>query len=167
MKINQTKRNSYRESFVYWMFAKVTPLHNKLCGDRNSWNLSPDDFLNYPEGSLGNELGKFYRSQNFEPISKAERHDVFHVLLGYSTNVIDEGSMQFFLWGNGKISIFTLGAAIGTAILFPNRFEKYQTAFMRGKQAVNISKWNFKNLLKEDTSKLKSLIFKDNSHEKT
>ena len=152
------KKLSFREKLVLWMLEKSAPLHYHFCSKRKTWNLNSDDLLNFPKGTLGNELGLFYKSQNFEPIPKAERHDVFHVLLDYTTGVIDEAAMQFFLLGNGKISVFTFGTAIISTIFFPTKWSLYKKAFIKGKTATDISKWNFKDLLSEDLEKLKRSI---------
>jgi len=108
IEINYQSENSYRGKAVFWLLEKGVPIHSKLNANRVAWNLSSDDFLKFTPGSLGNTLGQFYKSQQFEPIPKAERHDVFHVLFDFSTNVIDEAAMQFFLWGNGKPSFLQL-----------------------------------------------------------
>jgi ubiquinone biosynthesis protein Coq4 len=160
--VNANKNHSVRERLVLWILEKGAPIHYHFCSKRKAWNLDSNDLISFPEGSLGNELGKFYKKQHFEPIPKAERHDVFHVLLGYSTNVIDEAAMQFFLWGNGKASLYTIGTAIISAVLFPVKKEMYKEAFLKGKRSTNISNWNFKELLQEDCDKLKRLIFKTN-----
>lgn len=162
IEINYQSENSYRGKAVLWLLEKGIPIHAKLNTHRVAWNLSSDDFLKFNAGSLGNALGQFYKSQHFEPIPKAERHDVFHVLFGYSTNVIDEAAMQFFLWGNGKPSFFTVGTCIITTVLFPNRFQEFKAAYQKGKQSTSIREWNFKALLNEDLQILKNRVFTKN-----
>ena len=162
IEINYQSENSYRGKAVLWLLEKGVPIHARLNPNRIAWNLSPDDFLKFEPGSLGNTLGQFYKSQRFEPIPKAERHDVFHVLFGFSTNVIDEACMQFFLWGNGKPSFFTVGTCIITSILFPNHFQEFKAAYQKGQQATPIRDWNFKALLNEDLQTLKNRVFTKN-----
>lgn len=162
IEINYQSENSYRGKAVLWLLEKGVPIHAKLNAQRVAWNLSSDDFLKFNSGSLGNALGQFYKSQQFEPIPKAERHDVFHVLFDYSTNVIDEAAMQFFLWGNGKSSFFTVGTCLITAVLFPNQFQVFKAAYQKGKQATSIRDWNFKDLLNVDIQVLKNRIFTKN-----
>ena len=116
--------------------------------------------LKFPIGTLGNTLGKFYQKQHFEPIPKAERHDVFHVLLGYSTNVTDEAALQFFLLGNGKPSFLTIGTCIITSVLFPFQINYFIKSYKKGKQAHSISNWDFKKLLYLNTEYLQAIIFK-------
>lgn len=159
IEINYQSETSIRAKLVLWLLEKGVPIHAQLNKSRVAWNLTSNDLIQYSKGSLGNALGSFYKKEKFEPIPKAERHDVFHVLLGYSTHVIDEAAMQFFLWGNGKPSFFTVGTCIITTILFPNHFQEFKGAYQKGKQATSIRDWNFKALLNENLNELQNKIF--------
>jgi len=160
IKVEYEKGRGLREKLVLWILEKGAPLHYHLCNSRMAWNLNSDDLILFPPKSLGHTLGCFYKTNGFEPVPKAERHDVFHVLLGYSTDVIDEAAMQFFLLGNGKISPFTLGTVVICTIFFPFQWKVFRDAFIKGKQATCISEWDFKLLLTEETEKLKRQILK-------
>lgn len=133
IEINYQSENSLRAKAVLWLLEKGVPVHARMNKHRIAWNLTSDDLVKFEKDSLGNTLGLFYKKEKFEPISKAERHDVFHVLLGYSTNVMDEAAMQFFLWGNGKPSFFTVGTCLLTGILFPNKLKFFAEAYQKGK----------------------------------
>lgn len=159
IKINYQSENSVRAKTVLWLLEKSVPLHARLNKQRVAWNLNSDDLLKFGKDSLGNALGLFYKKEKFEPIPKAERHDVFHVLLGYSTNVIDEAAMQFFLWGNGKPSFFTIGTCFITIMLFPNKLNFFMDAYRKGKHCISIRDWNFKLLLNENVNSLRNRIF--------
>lgn len=159
IEINYQSENSFRGKVVLWLLEQGVPIHAKLNKNRLAWNLTSTDFLNCPEGSLGKALGQFYKTQKFEPIPKAERHDVFHVLLNYSTNVTDEAAMQFFLLGNGKPSFFTTGTCIITALLFPNELSFFIQAYQKGKSSTPIRSWDFKSLLNENLIQLQNKIF--------
>lgn len=159
IEINYQSESSVRAKAVLWLLEKGVPVHARLNKERVAWNLTSKDLLDFREGSLGYALGQFYQKEKFEPISKAERHDVFHILLGYSTNVIDEAAMQFFLWGNGKPSFFTVGTCIITAFLFPDRFSYFRKAYQKGRQSTSIRDWNFKLLLNENMGELQNKLF--------
>lgn len=159
IKIYYDTQHSVRAKAVLWLLEKSTPLHTLFHKKRMAWNLKPDDFLKFRPGSLGYTLGTFYRREQFVPVAKAERHDVFHVLLGYSTDVVDEAAMQFFLWGNGKPSVFTIGTCLISAGLFPNRISYFIRHYRKGTRSVAIGDWDFKQLLAEDLDVLKNRIF--------
>ena len=158
IEINYQSETSIRAKVVLWLLEKGVPIHAQLNKSRVAWNLTSNDLINYADGTLGNTLGLFYKKEKFEPIPKAERHDVFHVLLGYSTHVMDEAAMQFFLWGNGKPSFFTVGTCIITTILFPNHFSYFRDAYQKGKYSTSIRDWNFKLLLNENMNNLQNKI---------
>lgn len=157
--VNYQSETSIRARVILWLLEKGAPLHAKLNTARVAWNLNSDELLAYKQGSLGHTLGAFYKKEKFEPIPKAERHDVFHVLLGYSTKVLDEAAMQFFLLGNGKPSFFTVGTCIITLLLYPLKSRFFLKAYQKGQQSTSIRYWNFKALLHADTRELQTIIF--------
>lgn len=159
IKIDYDTQHSVRAKAILWLLEKSTPLHALFNKKRKAWNLKPDDFLKFRPGSLGYTLGTFYRREQFNPVDKAERHDVFHVLLGYSTDVLDEAAMQFFLWGNGKASLFTVATCLISALLFPNRIAYFLRHYRKGKRSAPIGRWDFRQLLQEDLDVLKNRIF--------
>ncbi len=159
IEIDYQSETSVRAKTILWLLEKGVPVHAKLNNKRIAWGLNSDDLLNYSQGSLGNTLGQFYKKEKFEPIPKAERHDVFHVLLGYSTGVLDEAAMQFFLLGNGKPSFFTVGTCIITFMLYPTHVTFFSKAYKKGKQSTSVRNWNFKALLGENINDLKKRIF--------
>lgn len=126
----------------------------------NPWDLSTNDLLCFPDGSLGQELGKFYRKQGIDPIPRAEYHDVFHVLFGFSTTIKDELALQFFLYGNGKTSIASVGTTLGSWFIFPWSWNYFEDSYLRGRQCVDVSNLDLKKLLNEDLGKLKTTILK-------
>jgi hypothetical protein len=149
------KREYYLLKFLEW----VTPLNtNWLKRGKESWGLSTSNLLQYPYGTLGHSLGAFLQAQQLEPVPRAERHDCYHVLLQYGTSLLQESQMQWCLIGAGKRSIFTIGAALLSVIVLPERCYQYWQAYQRGKGLLNISKWQFNHLLHVPTHQLMQLI---------
>lgn len=155
IEIHYQSQRSVRARGVLWLLEKHAPLHGLLNKKRHAWGLCSDDLMAYPQGSLGYSLGVFYKKEKFEPIARAERHDVFHVLFGYSTQVIDEAAMQFFLWGNGKGSLFTIGTCVISAFVFPNKIAHFIRHYKKGGKCIPVKDWNFKFLLTEDLRELR------------
>ena len=110
---------SLRERFILFVLSVYVPIYKLIVHKRNSWNLKKHDLLQFPEKTLGNELGLFLQREELEIIDKIESHDVFHLLLDYKTKVIEESAMTFFLIGNGKVSIYTIGSAVFSVIFYP------------------------------------------------
>jgi len=161
--IKYKQENTFRERILLWLLGIVIPFHAKFYSKRQPWGLSREDMIQYPSGSLGRSLGLFLKAEKLQPIDRIERHDAFHILLGFTTKVSDEAAMQFFLIGNGKISPFTLSTAIFTGFILPEQWAKFNYEYRRGKQARSIAKWNFKELLEENFDDLRDIIFRRQS----
>lgn len=169
------KNSSLRKivDVAYDIHLKTSSFVAKLIGpmvfdfgskDKN-WNMTTSDFLNYSEGSLGKAIGQFLQSNKVEPLAHAEYHDVHHVLFDYSITFKDEVALQFFLRGNGKKSLASLGTSIGAWILLPTQWNYLKTSYKRGQECIDISQLNLKELLNEDLQKIKQSLYKTNRYE--
>jgi ubiquinone biosynthesis protein Coq4 len=151
---------NFREYYLLKFLEWISPLHaNLICRKREAWQLSTKDLLLFPKESLGYHLGVFLQKHQLEPVPKAERHDCYHVLLDFETDLQQETMMQWFLIGSGKKSLFTLGAALLGLIVLPERLKYYYQSYKNGKHALNISNWHFKALLLQPHQQLQQLIF--------
>lgn len=157
--ISYKSEHSFRERMLLWLLGKVVPVHAQFYKKRQPWNLLRDDLKQYPAATLGHELGLFLEREALQPVDRIERHDAFHILLGFSTQLKDEAAMQFFLIGNGKISPFTLGTATFTLLTMPDQWGLFYRQYKRGTTARCIAKWDFLHLLGENFEEVKQLIF--------
>ena len=149
-----------RERFILFVLSVYVPIYKLIVHKRNSWNLKKNDLLQFPEKTLGNELGLFLQREELEIIEKIESHDVFHLLLEYKTKVIEESAMTFFLIGNGKVSIYTIGSAVFSGIFYPEKWKYFYQHYKRGRDALPFTHWDFKALLNHNLEELKNIIFK-------
>jgi hypothetical protein len=158
--INNYEQHTWREKFLLFFLETIMPLHTKYFrASREPWGYSTNDLLMQAPNTLAGQLGLFLSAHRLEPVPKAERHDCFHVLLGFKTDVASEASMQWFLMGSGKKSIFTFGTAFLALLVMPEHHKQYFAAYKKGKTAIDISNWDFKNLLHENTKALKKIIY--------
>lgn len=157
--IKYKKEHNLRERMLLFLLGEVIPVHAKFYFKRPNWDLRMEDLVLFREGSLGRELGKFLKKEELQPVPKVERHDAFHILLGFSTHINDEAAMQFFLIGNGKISPFTLGTAAFAGLVMPDQWKNFKEQYKRGKKTRCIANWDFKQLLDEDFAEVKRAIF--------
>ena len=158
--ISYKKEHSLRERLLLWLLGFVVPVHTIVYHRRKPWGLYRQDLLRYAPGTLGRELGLFLEREQLQPIPRIERHDAFHILLGFTTDVIDEAAMQFFLIGNGKSSPFTLSTAIFSGTILPEQLQRFRYEYRRGKAARSIAKWDFLELLDEPIEEVRRLIFR-------
>lgn len=162
--ITYKKEHAIRERLLLWLLGKVIPVHALLYERRKPWGLTARDLTQYPKHTLGRDLGTFLKHEKLEPIDRVERHDAFHILLGFTTRVSDEAAMQFFLMGNGKRSPFTVGTALFAGLILPEHWRFFKMQYRRGKAARSVAKWDFKALLNDPTRDLIAYIFRQPMH---
>ena len=148
-----------RKKLISWLFDKSQKIYTQFFKTHDPWGISREELLNYPEESLGFHLGTFLLMNDFQLISKVERHDAYHTITGYGTNVEDEIALQFLCYGNGKRSPFLLGAVILGSIILPDYFPYYIRSFNIGKNANPFYHFNYKNLLKVNLDDFRKTIF--------
>lgn len=147
-----------RKRFIAWLFEKSQKVYTAFFKKNKPWGILKVDLLEFPNESLGKHLGYFLDKNNFELIPKVERHDVYHVLTGYGTQVEDEIALQYLCYGNGKRSLYLYSViAIGTLIL-PEYFRYYLKSYKIGKNANAFYNYNFKKLLKISLKGLKGMF---------
>jgi len=160
VQLDYTQGQGWREQLVLKLLDLGGWIHYYLKPKQQPWGIKAAELNQYPQGSLGKCLGEFYRQHGFEPVARAERHDVFHVLLGYTTCVQDEANMQFFLWGNGKTSPFTVGTCLICLLVFAEHFREFFRQFRQGRRYRCISEVDFLPLLGQNADAVKLTVFK-------
>lgn len=92
-----------RLSIMLVLYNKSQKIYTQLFKQhKRAWNISKEDFLNFPKGSLGHHLGVFYQEKDFDVVPKLENHDVFHLITESGTDIQDEVAMQYLLLGKGQ-----------------------------------------------------------------
>lgn len=162
--ITYKTEHAIRERVLLWLLGKVIPVHAFFYERRKPCGLTASDLAQYPEHTLGRDLGTFLKHEKLEPIDRVERHDAFHILLGFNTHVTNEAAMQFFLMGNGKRSPFTVGTALFAGLMLPEHWRFFKVQYQRGKAARSVANWDFKTLLNEPTRDLIAYIFRKPMH---
>lgn len=122
----------------------------------NAWNVSKEELLSYPEHSLGERLGVFLNQNSFDLQEKLENHDVFHVLTNTGVTVTEEISMQFYLLGNGKRSLYLFSVIFFGLLLYPDQLKLFRSAYKKGASALQFHQLNFLKMLHQPVSKIKS-----------
>jgi ubiquinone biosynthesis protein Coq4 len=149
----------YRKEIVAWLFKNSQKLYGNLFLRRKPWDIKKEDLLNYPTDSFGKHLGLFLAKHNFELIPKGERHDAYHTLTGYKTEVEDEIALQYLCIGNGKKSLYAIGAAIFGSIILPEYYKFYYASFWIGKNANVFHHFDYRLLLHVSLQDLRASIF--------
>ena len=152
-------------TFRAWLLVASVEKMKKIYGPvlhpkRKPWEASIMQLRAFPSGSLGYALATFIEEHNFKLIPLYETHDIFHVLTGYKTDVIEEATMQFFLWGNGKWTPSTLVTVILSMAIMPDHYRRFYRAYCRGKRCAPVYKWDYRFLLHESLETLQQIMEK-------
>ena len=149
-----------RKRLVHWLFDQTQKIYTRwLKRNHIPWNISTATLLHYPKESFGYHLGQFLNKNNFELIAKVERHDAYHTLCGYGTNVEDEIALQYLCLGNGKRSPYMFGAIILGTIILPDYFRYYYRSFTIGRNANTFHHFDFKEVLPLNFEDFRQAIF--------
>ncbi|AXT60736.1 hypothetical protein D1816_10380 [Aquimarina sp. AD10] len=122
------------------------------------WDISIKQLIYYPKNSLGFHLGCFLLKHDFTPQPKLENHDVFHVLTGIGISVSEEISMQFYLLGNGKRSIYLFSVILLGSLLYPDKLKTFKSFYIKGRKAHPFYQLNYKNLLYQPLKELQTTL---------
>ena len=137
-----------RTRLLQWLVNLTAPIYMSLTKkNKKAWKYTLKDLKKFPSGSLGRELANFLDHHNIDLIPKAERHDIFHMLTGYSISPEEETTMQFWLLGNRKFTPYTIGTCIIGLFLIPENWSNYINAIKKGMQSPSISNWDFESML--------------------
>lgn len=148
-----------RSQFLNYMSEKTYPIYAKISKrPRPQWQLTRDELLRLPPGSLGQRVGQFLSRNQLHLLPGFENHDVFHVMLEYGLSAPEEVELQWCLIGNGKRSSYALIAAFSGAALFPEYWRRFRQAFQRGRQLRTFHHWYYEYLLRENLADLQHFL---------
>lgn len=147
-----------RKKFIIWLFTHSQKLYTRF-KNKEPWNITSRELVAYPKNSFGNELGAFLNKNGFELIPKVERHDAYHVLTGYGTQVEDEIALQYLCLGNGKMSFYLIGVILIGTLLLPEYANYYLKSHKLGVNSNTFHHFNYKNLLNHSLQELREIVF--------
>jgi hypothetical protein len=151
----------WRERFLFAQVRYTVPIYKFISKAKQSkWDITIDQLGEYPKKSLGRAWFNFYQGKDFSISEHYEEHDIYHALLGYKTTIVEETRMYCFLLGSGKTSPATLFTIIIGLLFLPEFSGQFYRDYKLGKQALNIAKWDFRYLLRENRSALRKMIFR-------
>ena len=111
------------------------------------WEIDKSQLMDYPEGSLGRGLGNFLYKNHFDIQEKLEDHDIIHVLTNTGISVYEEIGMQYYLFGNGKRSLYLFMVILSGTVFYPNKLQYFIKQYKRGKRALPFHYLDFSKML--------------------
>ncbi len=112
-------------------------------------------------GTLGNDLYHFLKEKNLQLLPYYAKHDIKHMLLEYDTTDEGEVCLQCFMLGNGHLSFPVAATVLYGFLTMPEYWKKFHRAFRRGYNASSLARWDWLNIVHEQTNTLKEIINKN------
>lgn len=137
-----------RDLLIEKLYEITKKPYQKFFEKGTPWNLTPSQLIQYNQDSLGFHLGCFLLKYNFEMEPKLEDHDIIHVLTDTGVSVQEEIGMQFYLFGNGKRSLYMCLVILTGACFYPTRLKYFAKQYKRGKNAHTFHDLNYLKMLK-------------------
>lgn len=157
------KMKEIRLKLMLYLYNSSSKVYaNIFKWNKKPWGISKADFMNYPIGSIGHNLGLFYKSKGFDVMPKLENHDVFHILTETGTEIQDEIAMQFLLLGNGKISLYLIAMLLIGGTLFPEHFGYCKRHFQKGRSLQSFHRLEFKEILHWQLTEIQVALYSKN-----
>ena len=136
-----------RDLFIEKMYELSKKPYQIFFKKGKAWEIEINQLIQLPNDSLGFHLGCFLLKYNFEIQPKLEDHDIIHVLTNTGISVVDEIGMQYYLYGNGKRSLYLIMVIVSGTLFYPTRFSYFKQQYKRGKTAHEFYGLDFLNML--------------------
>lgn len=130
--------------------------YQKYFKKNDAWNINSKDLLQFPQKTLGFQLGCFLLKYNFEMQPKLEDHDVIHVLTNTGISVPEEIGMQYYLYGNGKRSLYLFMVILTGSLFYPSKINYFIKQYRRGNQAHQFHYLNYLKMLEIPLTEIQS-----------
>ena len=136
-----------KDLFIEKMYEWSRKPYQKYIKKNAPWDITKEDLLAFPDGSLGRGLGDFLEQNNFDIQEKLEDHDVIHVLTNTGISVQDEIAMQYYLLGNRKKSLYLFLVILSGTIFYPTHIRYFVKKYQKGKEALSFHYLDFSKML--------------------
>ncbi|MFB9080037.1 Coq4 family protein [Flavobacterium procerum] len=136
-----------KDQFIERLYEYSKEPYQKYFKKNKPWEINKAELMDYPENSLGYKLGSFLYQHHFDIQPKLEDHDIIHVLTDTGISVTEEIGMQFYLFGNGKKSLYLFMVMVSGTIFYPKKINYFFEQYKKGKQAHPFYYLDFSKML--------------------
>ncbi|KRD10111.1 hypothetical protein ASE21_10340 [Flavobacterium sp. Root901] len=136
-----------KDQLIEKLYECTKKPYQKYFKKNEPWNIDKNELMNYPEESLGLGLGNFLNKYHFDIQEKLEDHDIIHVLTNTGISVYEEIGMQYYLFGNGKRSLYLFMVTLSGIIFYPKKIKYFIQQYKKGKQALPFHYLDFSKML--------------------
>ncbi len=148
-----------RSAILVFLTHKMALPSLKIIRQPNHFTYTQHQLMEFPEGSLGHDLGLFLDKRNLALLKHYARHDLKHVLLNYDTTDKGEACLQSFMLGNGRVSFPVIATVLYGFLTMPEYWKQMWESFRKGKKSTSFHHWKWNELLGEKTILLRNKIF--------
>ena len=136
-----------KDLFIEKLYEISKKPYQKFFKKNQPWNISQQEFLQYPQETLGFHLGCFLLKHDFAIQPKLEDHDVIHVLTNTGISVLEEIGMQYYLYGNGKRSLYLYMVMLTGTLFYPSKIKYFKNQYLRGQDALQFHYLDYSKML--------------------
>lgn len=136
-----------KDLLIEKMYEMSKKPYQKLFKNKQPWEVSQTELLEYPDETLGFHLACFLLKYNFEIQPKLEDHDIIHILTNTGISVPEEIGMQYYLYGNGKRSLYLFMVILTGTLFYPTKISYFLKQFKRGKEAFQFHYLDYSKML--------------------
>ncbi|SFD82424.1 hypothetical protein [Flavobacterium phragmitis] len=136
-----------RDYLIEKLYESSKKPYQKYFKKNEPWKIDKTKLLDYPQESLGLGLGNFLYTNHFDIQEKLEDHDIIHVLTNTGVSVYEEIGMQYYLFGNGKRSLYLYMVILTGTLFYPKRIKYFIEQYKKGKKALPFHYLDFSKML--------------------
>lgn len=136
-----------RDYLIEKLYESSKKPYQKYFKKNEPWKIDKTKLLDYPQESLGLGLGNFLYINHFDIQEKLEDHDIIHVLTNTGVSVYEEIGMQYYLFGNGKRSLYLYMVILTGTLFYPKRIKYFIEQYKKGKKALPFHYLDFSKML--------------------
>lgn len=136
-----------RDYLIERLYESTKKPYQKYFKKNEPWTIDKKQLFDFPKDSLGYGLGNFLYQNHFDIQEKLEDHDIIHVLTNTGISVYEEIGMQYYLFGNGKRSLYLFMVILSGTLFYPKQIKYFLQQYKRGRQAHSFYYLDFSKML--------------------
>lgn len=153
------KLKKLREEVLVFMAHKMGLPYFRLIRKKPSFPFTQEELGGMPEGSVGKAMFDFFRQNGLDLLPYYEKHDIKHIVLGYSATEDGEVCLQTFMLANGRCTIPVLIAVIYGWFTMPEYWPGFRQAWQRGRNNISLSKLDWFALVPAHLESVQAQLF--------
>lgn len=136
-----------KDKLIEKMYEWSKKPYQRFFKNKEAWDIDKQQLLQYSEESLGYHLGQFLHKNNFDIQPKLEDHDIIHVLTNTGVSVRDEIGMQYYLFGNGKNSLYLYLVIFVGTLFYISHMKYFMNEYTKGNRAFAFHSLDYSKML--------------------